>query len=341
MALNIIKTTDAIQINQVKIMLYGQPGVGKTSCGFTADAPFLFDFDKGAHRSDFRKDSLRIESFSEVSNVGAIADDLKPYKTIIIDTIGQCLEYIIADMLKTDPKLGRKDGAPTMQGYGTLKTIFSKWIKQLMLLNKDIIMISHDKEDKDGDFRIVRPDITGGSYNIITREADFIGYMYKKDELSILNFNPTEKSIGKNSSDFKAIQIPDFKTIPDFFSQVIAKMKTNLGNSANAQLESKRLIESYTEKMNSFKNADDYNQMLLDCRALYNKNMKIEAQQIMSLMEKNAEKINCYYHAEEKKFFTKAPEPKPEPVIEPVVEPVVEPALVIKEEPKITEVFPF
>jgi hypothetical protein len=58
------------------------------------------------------------------------ADDLAPYKTVVIDTAGRALDVLTADIIRRNPKAGR-GGALTLQGYGTLKAEFVAWLKHL------------------------------------------------------------------------------------------------------------------------------------------------------------------------------------------------------------------
>lgn len=45
MALRIISANEPMKVDQLVVTIYGQPGVGKTSLGFTAESPLLLDFD--------------------------------------------------------------------------------------------------------------------------------------------------------------------------------------------------------------------------------------------------------------------------------------------------------
>lgn len=309
MALPIIKGTDPIEIKQVKILVYGQPGAGKSSLGFTTLYPLCLDFDKGAYRSEYRKDIVDISKWSDTAKI--TAEDLKPYNTIIIDTLGRCLDYLTLDIINNDAKMSRKDGALTMQGYGALKTRFTKWVTSLTLLGKDVVMIAHDKEDKDGDNRIIRPDITGGSYNEIMKLIDFVGYCYIDNEKRILNFNPTEKTIGKNSAGFKPLIIPNFKEEPDYMTKLIATMKSSLGKSANSQLSTESVVKSYKEKIDALLDVEQFNTLLIDLRELHKAGKKKEVEQIRALLDNKASSSNIEYIADKKAYVEK---PKPEPV---------------------------
>ena len=99
MALNIIRATDAVKVTILKVLLYGQPGLGKTSLAFTCNAPLCLDFDKGAYRSKQRKDALDIGTWSDVVELMRTPAALAPYQTIIVDTVGRCLDEITRHIL--------------------------------------------------------------------------------------------------------------------------------------------------------------------------------------------------------------------------------------------------
>jgi hypothetical protein len=60
MALKIVRSSDPIRVERLNLVIYGPPGVGKSSLAFTADTPLLLDFDQGAHRAANRKDIVRV-----------------------------------------------------------------------------------------------------------------------------------------------------------------------------------------------------------------------------------------------------------------------------------------
>jgi len=195
--MRIIKAIDAIPVDHPVFLLFGQPGIGKSSLGYSAKDPLCLDFDRGAHRAANRRDTLVIDQWEDVIELMENRDALAPYSTIVTDTVGRCLDVMTAHIAKTDPKKA-PGGNPTLQGWGQLKNNFRTWVSAMRSLGKDVLLIAHDKEDKDGDTRVVRPDIAGGSYGEVMKVADFVGYMYMSGKDRVLDFNPTDRWIGKN-----------------------------------------------------------------------------------------------------------------------------------------------
>lgn len=245
MTIKIHKASDPIAVSQIKMLIYGQPGIGKSSFAFTADAPLTLDFDDGARRSAFRQDIVQVSSWADVNAI--TAEDLKPYKTLVIDTVGRALDFIAASIIAENPKLGTKTGGLSLQGYGALKSSFTTWSSRMNTLGLDVVMIAHDKEStNERDIKIVRPDVTGGSYNEIFKIADAVGYMFKLDgkRRGVIDFSPTENYVGKNPAQFGVIEIPEYTKEPRFAAGLIANTKAALGNISE---ESRKIVEAVTK----------------------------------------------------------------------------------------------
>lgn len=249
MALNITRASDPIKVDRTIVTIYGQPGVGKTSLASTAEKPLLLDFDRGAHRSAFRPDTVRVDKWQEAANLQP--EDLKDYRTLIVDTAGRALDFLVTSMPSADGKtqLKRASGDPTLQGYGAMKASFTAWLKRITALGLDVILLAHDKEDKDGDSRIIRPDITGGSYGEIVKVSDFVGYYAIDNGKRTLDFNPSQYFIGKNSANLPRIQVPSLAEDRQWFAKTLQTMKESLGGIAESQREAIGLLESVKEQL--------------------------------------------------------------------------------------------
>ncbi len=261
-----IKSNDSIEVTQVKILIYGQPGLGKTTLSLTAKNPLVLDFDNGAHRAGNRRSGevWQIESWNDIVEMMKNPKELQAFDTIIIDTVGKCLDFLIADIINENPKSGNKKGNLTISGWGDLKGTFSAWIKQLIILGKDIIMIAHDKEKDENDVRILRPDVSGGSYGEIVKQADFIGYMSMVDKNRVLDFNPTDRTIGKNSACFPALTVPDVASNPLFLADKIEEMKVKLSGMSEQDLEIRKELETMKLEIAEFTDAYQFDNFLID-----------------------------------------------------------------------------
>lgn len=266
MALKIHRASDPIEVTQLRMMIYGQPGAWKSSVAFTSHKPLMLDFDGGAQRSGWRQDAVRIASWDEVAQI--TAEDLAPYKTLIIDTVGRALDFLSASLIADNPKNANKQGALTLQGYGALKSAFAGWIAKLNTLGLDVVMVAHDKEStNERDVKIVRPDITGGTYNEIFKLADAVGYLYLSGGKHVLDFNPTENYVGKNPAQMAVIEVPT--NMPtDFLAHKIQDVKAALGQISE---EGQKIVKAVTEfrgKVEQIEKADELTAQIADVNGM-------------------------------------------------------------------------
>lgn len=231
--MRIIKSTDAITVDHPVFLIFGQPGICKTSLGYSTKDPLLLDFDSGAHRAANRRDTLQIGSWADVAELMESREALSPYSTVIPDTVGRCLDVMTADIATNDPKKA-PGGNLSQQGWGVLKNRFRTWTSALRALGKDVLLIAHDKEDKDGDTRVVRPDIVGGSYGEVMKVADFVGYVYMSGKDRILDFNPTDRWVGKNPGGWAPFKVPPIAKAHDFMSELFDRGRAALGTISEA-----------------------------------------------------------------------------------------------------------
>ena len=261
MSLKIIKSTDAIKVNQLTTVLYAQPGIGKTSLACTANNPLLLDFDRGAHRAANRKDSVQINSWDDVKSI--TADDLKPYATVVIDTAGRALDFLTADIIRRDPKKAY-GGALTMPGFGALKAQFSAWLKHLHSLGKDVVLVAHMEEKQRGDDIIERLDITGGSKSEIYKAADAIGRISIINGQRTLLFSPTDAAYGKNPGQMDALPIPHLNhpDFPEFMTTVIDEIKLKLNAWSSEQIKASAELTRWSLLLKDVSTLNEVNELL-------------------------------------------------------------------------------
>jgi len=261
MSLKITKAAEPIAVERLNLCIYAQPGIGKTSLAFTAEAPLLLDFDQGAHRAANRKDVVRVTHWGDVAGISA--DDLAPYRTVIIDTAGRALDTLTADIIRRNPKAGR-GGALTLQGYGTLKAEFVAWLKLLNSLGKDVILIAHMDEQRNGDEIIERLDVQGGSKGEIYKAADAMGRIAIRDGQRVLNFSPTDAAFGKNPGQLDPLPIPhkDSPEFAEFLASVVQQIKDRLNALTEEQREAQAVMERWRLTIGNLAALSDFNDTL-------------------------------------------------------------------------------
>lgn len=300
--MNIIKATDAIPVEHPVFMIFGQPGICKTSLAYSTKNPLLLDFDKGAHRAANRRDTLQINGWPDVAELMDNRDALAPYDTIIVDTVGRCLDMITADIAATDPKKA-PGGNLSQQGWGVLKNRFRSWMGQLRLFGKDVVLIAHDKEDKDGDTRIVRPDIVGGSYGEVMKVADFVGYLYMNGKDRVLDFNPTDRWIGKNPGAWKPIAVPPVAKAQTVLAELIVKGREALGAISEESAGVMKQVETWREKIDGLTTAKELNEQIPLIQTLG----PIIKPQVSKILLDRGEAIKAPFDKTQKQFVSASP----------------------------------
>lgn len=298
MPLRIIKSCEPIKVERLNLCVYSQPGLGKTSLSYTAEDPLLLDFDRGAHRAANRKDTVAIGSWSEVADLSA--EDLAPYKTVIIDTAGRALDFLSADIIKENPKAGRA-GALTLQGFGTLKARFAAWLKNLNTFGKDVVLIAHMDEQKNGDDVIERLDVQGGSKGEIYKSVDAMGRIFIRDKgVRVLDFSPRENAFGKNPANMDVLPIPSPNT-PEgkvFLATVIAGIKAKLNELSEEQRAAQQLMEEWTAEIEKLTTTEQFNGQIEHVKSL--------PKPLQAVFNAAAKKHGFHFDKESKKYVVPA-----------------------------------
>jgi hypothetical protein len=137
--------------------------------------------------------------------------EIKPFETIVIDTAGKLLDYINEHITAENPKNGRPGGQLTMQGWGARASAFGALMKTISTMGKHLVFVAHEKEEKDGDTRIIRPDFGGGKAGgELIKDLDAVAYMEALGRERTISFSPCDKYYAKNSA-----RISDILKVPD------------------------------------------------------------------------------------------------------------------------------
>lgn len=274
----LVRSTDTMPERKLFFVLFGYPGIGKTSLSFTGEKPVLhLDFDKGIDRAvqKIRPDYYAVQSFADFNdfiNSADFANMVKEnaYRTVVIDTVGTLLDDFIAPALIAEsPKNGNRSGGLTLAGWGALSNSFNLMKARLQSLDLHIVAICHAKEEGDDAQKQVRLAVKGGSTDILYRNADMIGLVYPHGSKRMVDFNPTELHIGKNITDLPATAIPHATDMAydNFLEDVIQKCYARMSEASEAQLRFKADLAEWKTKLDACKKEKDFDSLGADIKA--------------------------------------------------------------------------
>ena len=243
-------------------LIYGQPGIGKSTLALSSPNPVMVDAEKGMKRVEarLRVPSLQVETYEQILEL-LNSPEIAPFETVVFDTMGRVLELMEPYLIKQNPKNALSNGALSLPGYKARKIEFNNLLKLVRRLNKSILFVAHEKEEKTGEDKIVRPDVAGSSGADLIKDLDFVGYMEAKGTKRTISFFPTEKYYAKNSLQLdEVIEVPDTKDGNVFISEKIVNMtKEKMERQAE-------LVSQYNEVLGNgeeiIKNMQDPNEAI-------------------------------------------------------------------------------
>jgi hypothetical protein len=244
------KPTEKMPAKKFAVLLYGIPGMGKSTLGLSAPKPLWVDTDKGIDRVSppHRTAYIQPDSYQE------ILDDLKPdnpdltaFETIVFDTGGTLFDFMSDWIIRRNPKAGKSNGALSLQGFGEVAMEFkrlSDYVRRVLL--KHLVIVFHAKEDRDGDTPKWRPDVPGSTKNEVWKPVDLGGFMQAQNgKRTVSFFAMDERYLAKgNRSVNEVMEVPELARgrANDFLSTVFDRL--NKAESDNASE-----LEAYQEVM--------------------------------------------------------------------------------------------
>lgn len=202
------RSTDLELPKTVKVMIYGQAGMGKTTLALSTPSPLLIDFDGGVRRvSTAYLESAGIVQVSDWAEVKQLlTEDLSEFRTVIVDTVGKMMDYITAYVCG-----GR---APQMRDWTAINREFQWLCSELGRMGKHCIFVAHRDTRREGEETVFVPTLREKNLNTIVTELDLLGYLEMRSEngrqVRTVTFDPTSRNEGKNTCGLPSVmQIPN------------------------------------------------------------------------------------------------------------------------------------
>ena len=244
------------------MIIYGSPGLGKTTLALSAPTPLLLDFDRGVSRvkAYHRKDTAFCENYEDVLN-DLSCPDTKKYETIIIDTGGSFVTYLQDWAMRTNPTVNKqKNGAISLKGFGAVKSEFIRITNHIRdVMNKNVIYVFHSTEEKDKDGnQLQRLQCEGAARNLVWQPCDIGCYMQMMGTKRYVSFTPEEDFFAKGCYGIEGRhEVPFLKPTDknDFLTRLFEEAKNNITTESeafaplkikydNAMQQAKRIIDA-------------------------------------------------------------------------------------------------
>lgn len=310
--MSLVKRRNEVSVpRNLKVMVYGQAGMGKTTLALSSPKPVLFDFDNGVNRLNINHtESVGIVQFNNWHEVHDIltkqASELAEFETIVVDTIGKMMDAIIVQRCN--------NGQPRLQDWSYINNEFKWFVNAVSALGKHVVFVAHRDTRVDADSTVFIPALREKSYNSIVTDLDLLGYVEMKNEngrqVRSITFDPTSRNDGKNTC-----QLPGMMYIPvildtngnktaenDFLAKnVIARFNASVNAKVNQQAEYNKAVSEIQEGVMMITDAQSANAFMAGMKA-YAKHGNSVIILARNLFSKKVHELKLIYNKETKQY---------------------------------------
>lgn len=237
-----------------KVLLYSDPGVGKTTAAALSPKPLIINCEGGTlclnKFKDFHKKldikTFRPDSIKELQEIfWYLKSGQHDRQTVVLDSLSE-IQRMSMDEILSDPKRDDKfdRDTPILQDYGKNTQQLRKLVRAFRDLPMNVVftcLASERKDETDGSVKVM-PDLTPKLAADVMGYVDVVGYMFVSEEKGVrkLLTQPKGKYLAKDRSGklgtglLEPTMFHVFNKItdgaievPDYIDQIIKEVKHN------------------------------------------------------------------------------------------------------------------
>lgn len=140
----------AVPFSHQSILLYGKPGVGKTTFSAAFENALYLDLESGALNQEINR--VKADTWGEfVELVDALVVDTSTYNTLVIDTVTDLFELCRDHVLKENGWEAESDG-PYGKGWAMVRSEFKQAVNKLFKLSAQeklgVVFVAHEQVEE-------------------------------------------------------------------------------------------------------------------------------------------------------------------------------------------------
>jgi hypothetical protein len=220
------KKEGASRVNPKSIVIFSQPKMGKTTIVAELDNCLIIDIEGGSNfvtalkydviKISKEENKIPIIVLKELIDAIAVSNKAKngyTYKYLALDTV-TALEAIVlplAGKMYKETSMGRNwqgddvTSLPNGAGYRYTRKALEMVLNELEEVCDTLIILGHVKDkliEKEGKEMNERGlDLTGKQPSILCSQVDAVGYLYRKEKETIINFISSENLLSGSRCD--------------------------------------------------------------------------------------------------------------------------------------------
>lgn len=294
---------------KIRILIAGFPGIGKSTLALSAPNPLWVDVDRGFDRveAQYRKAVTQPQTYEE------LLEDLKPnnlkdFETIVIDTGGQMIKFMTPYVIRKNSKNGQYDGSLSLKGYGAVGREFERLSNYCAYeLNKNLVIVFHAKEEKDGDVTRLRLLVEGQTKDNVWQPMDLGGFIEMQNGKRVIGFTNCDKYYAKGTHGIKGIyNIPELNGGKNtFLTDLFAEVNENIKKETEIAEEQKALYDGImnqgTDFVNTVENAETANKALKFLNS--QENILTSKKELKSMLYEKTKSLNIKWDSKKGAFI--------------------------------------